>query len=251
MFKALSLALVLGATGTTTVALAGQQVAGAQSAVAVSFQASETHDYTASERALISDILNQAYQTTKADFPQLADAISVELHPINRPGVDALGGVTGRAQRPGVLVLEMSVTYPGGPEAAARAGLLRTGLHEMHHLARGWTIENNAYGPGIVIAGANEGLADVYAEHYEGSETAYPPLDDATFNAWAEEIRALPQNANYGEWMFAHSDGREAIGYRTGAELVRRAMANSGLGIVELSAYSPDEIWRMAGFEGL
>ncbi|EAP88887.1 hypothetical protein OA2633_01024 [Oceanicaulis alexandrii HTCC2633] len=71
------------------------------------------------------------------------------------------------------------------------------------------------------------------------------------FNAWAEEIRALPQNANYGEWMFAHPDGREAIGYRTGAELVRRAMANSGLGIVELSAYSPDEIWRMAGFEGL
>ena len=115
MFKALSLALVLGATGTTTVALAGQQVAGAQSAVAVSFQASETHDYTASERALISDILNQAYQTTKADFPQLADAISVELHPINRPGVDALGtdvAVTVQTKSP--LSMSLPMTVPLG-----------------------------------------------------------------------------------------------------------------------------------------
>ncbi|MBL4544443.1 MAG: hypothetical protein JKP95_00420 [Oceanicaulis sp.] len=80
---------------------------------------------------------------------------------------------------------------------------MRTGLHEMHHLARGWTIENNAFGPGIAIAAANEGLAEIYAEAYEGRETAYEPLDADTFRAWAEEIRALPRRANYGHWMFA------------------------------------------------
>lgn len=251
MFKTLTLALMLGASGMTAVAVASQQVENAQHAVSISFDAGEGHQFSVSERALISQILDAAYQTTKADFPNLADTVSVEIHPIHRPAVDVLGGVTGRAQRPGVLILEMSVTYPGGLEAAARDGLMRTGLHEMHHLARGWTIEGNAFGPGIAIAAANEGLADVYAEQYEGRETAYAPLDAETFNAWAEEIRALPRNANYGEWMFAHPDGREAIGYRTGAELVRQAMANSGLSIVEISAHSPDEIWRMAGFDGL
>ncbi|WP_440957294.1 DUF2268 domain-containing putative Zn-dependent protease [Oceanicaulis sp. LC35] len=249
MFRTLTLALVLGATGSTTVALASQQVSNAQSAVTVAFEASETHDFTASERAAITQVLDAAYQTTKADFPHLTDAVTVEIHPIERPGVDALGGVTGRAQRPGVLILEISATYPGGLEAAAHAGLMRTGLHEMHHLARGWTIEDNQFGYGIAIAAANEGLAEIYAEHYEGRETAYAPLDAETFNAWAEEIRALPYHADYGQWMFAHPDGREAIGYRTGAELVRQAMAHSGLGIVEISARSPDEIWRMAGFE--
>lgn len=249
MFRTLSLALLLGAAGTTTVALDNPATHAVQSAVSVSFASSDRHNFTQSERALITQILDAAYQTAKADFPELADAVTVEIHPIERPGVDALGGVTGRAQAPGLLILEMSVTYPGGLEAAAQAGLMRTGLHELHHLARGWTIEDNAFGPGIAIAAANEGLADVYAELYEGRETAYAPLDGAIFTAWAEEIRALPRNANYGEWMFAHPDGREAIGYRTGAELVRQAMANSGLGIVELSACSPDEIWRMAGFE--
>lgn len=251
MIRKLALALMLGASGATMVALAHQPVESVQSAVSVSFETGAEHDFTASERAVISRILTAAHQTTQADFPALPDRVSVTVVPIHRPGVDALGGVTGRAQRPGELVIELSVTYPGGVEAAAQAGLMRTGLHEMHHLARGWTIENNAFGPGIAIAAANEGLAEIYAEAYEGRETAYEPLDADTFRAWAEEIRALPRRANYGHWMFAHPDGREAVGYRTGAELVRQAMANSGLGIVEISAHSPDEIWRMAGFDGL
>ncbi|WP_439636792.1 DUF2268 domain-containing putative Zn-dependent protease [Oceanicaulis sp.] len=251
MIKALTLALMLGASGTTLVALAHQPVESVQGAVSVSFETGAEHEFTSSERALITHLLAQAHQITNADFPALPDRVSVTIMPIERPGVDALGGVTGRAQRPGELVIELSVTYPGGVEAAAQAGLMRTGLHEMHHLARGWTIENNAFGPGIAIAAANEGLAEIYAEAHEGRETAYEPLDADTFRVWAEETRALPRNANYGHWMFAHPDGREAIGYRTGAELVRRAMANSGLGIVEISAHSPDEIWRMAGFEGL
>ncbi len=251
MFRTLMLALALGASGTTAVALTSQQISNAQAAVSVHFETGADHVFTPTERAVITETLYAAYQITKADFPRLTEAVTIEVHPIHRSSVDALGGVTGRAQRPGGLVLELSVTYPGGLEAAARDGLMRTGLHEMHHLARGWTIENNVYGPGIAIAAANEGLAEIYAEQYEGRETAYAPLDTETFKTWSEEIRALPRNADYGAWMFAHPDGREAVGYRTGAELVRQAMTRSGLGIVELSAYTPDEIWRMAGFDGL
>jgi len=61
-------------------------------------------------------------------------------------------------------------------------------------------------------------------------------------------VRALPVNADYGQWMFSHPDGREAIGYRIGLELVRRAMQRSGLDIVALSEASPEAIWEMAGF---
>ncbi|MCP2679904.1 DUF2268 domain-containing protein [Maricaulaceae bacterium NA33B04] len=212
------------------------------------FEASDSGAFSAAEQARVDTLLDESAAFIARDFPEFADTITVALVPIARPGVDALGGVTGRAQAPGALVLEVSSTYPGGMGEAIEAGLLRTALHEMHHLVRGWTIENNRYGPGIAIAAANEGLAELYSEDIAGSSHAYPPLDDETFTAWAQEILALPGNANYGEWMFAHPDGRKAIGYRTGAELVRRAMANSGLDIIEMSELSPEEIWTLAGF---
>ena len=80
--------------------------------------------------------------------------------------------------------------YPGGLEAQLPK-LTRTMYHEMHHLARGWTILGNQFGPGIAIAAVNEGLAEVFAEIESGVELAsseYPPEADA----WAREILALP-----------------------------------------------------------
>lgn len=221
----------------------------AQTALSLDFTEAEGHVFTDAERSRIETLLIEAYAITKDDFPSLPDQVSIEIMPINRPAVDPLGGVTGRAQRPGVAILELSVTYPGGVMAAAENNLRAVALHELHHLALGWTIENNQFGLGINIATAVEGLAEAYAETYEGVDTTYPPLDDATFRAWGEEILALPTHADYGQWMFTHPDGREAIGYRTGLELVRQAMEQSGLNIIEISALSPDEIWQAAGFE--
>jgi len=249
MFLSLALAASLTSAAPHPATSTPAQIEQAQASVSLSFTASDEYAFTDAERAQIEDIVMEAFAVVKADFPQLPDQVSVRIDPINRPIVDTLGGVSGRAERPGETVLELSVTYPGGVSAAAEAGLMRAALHEFHHLAHGWTIENNRFGPGIDIATALEGLADVYSEHYEGSYGTYPALDDATYMAWASEVRALPWNADYGQWMFSHPDGREAIGYRTGGELVRRAMARSGLDILAISAASPEDIWEMAGFE--
>ena len=249
MFLSLALAAALTSAAPQPVQTSPAQIEQAQASVSLSFTASDAHAFTEAERAQIEAIVLEAYAVTKADFRQLPDQVAVRVDPISRPIVDTLGGVAGRAERPGESVLELSVTYPGGVSAAAESGLMRAALHEFHHLAHGWTIEGNRFGPGIDIATAVEGLAEAYSEHYEGSYGTYPALDDATYSAWATEVRALPWNADYGQWMFAHPDGREAIGYRTGAELVRRAMARSGLDIIAISAASPEDIWEMAGFE--
>jgi hypothetical protein len=87
----------------------------------------------------------------------------------------------------------------------------------------GWTIHGNKFGQGIDIATINEGLADVFAELQVG----YPHgsyTNTVDYDAWAKEILALPKNANYGQWMYAHPDGRAVIGYRTGAYLVKKAI---------------------------
>jgi uncharacterized protein YjaZ len=43
-------------------------------------------------------------------------------------------------------------------------------------------------------------------------------------------------------------DGRTAVGYRTGAWLVKKAMSNSEMSIVELSDLSVSEIYQLAGY---
>lgn len=215
--------------------------------IITSYAETEAGTVAAADQALIETVLEDAYTRTVQHYPDLGP-VEVQIEAIDRPGVDAIGGITGRAQRPGVIVIELSSTYPDGMAAAIEANLARNFLHELHHLTRGWTIEDNAFGPGIHIAAINEGLAVVYSEEMTGQADASGQTPEDP-QAWALEIRDLPLDANYWEWMFDHPDGREAVGYRTGAWLVRQAMANSGLGILELAERSPDEIWRLAGFD--
>jgi len=215
--------------------------------IVANFAEAEAGTFTGAEQAMISDILQDAYARTVQHYPDLG-AVEVDVEVIDRPGVDALGGVTGRAQSPGRIVIQVSATYPDGMAAAIEANLARTILHELHHLARGWTINGNAFGPGIHIAAVNEGLAVVYSEEMTGQADASGRVPDDP-QAWALEIRDLPLDATYWEWMFVHPDGRQAVGYRTGTWLVRQAMANSGLGFFELAERSPDEIWQLAGFD--
>ena len=82
---------------------------------------------------------------------------------------------------------------------------------------------------------------------FTSSKTDSPP-EEAIAHLWALEILALPKDANYGKWMFQHPDGREAIGYRTGNFIVRKAMLNSKKSILSLGKYTPEEIWEMAGY---
>ncbi|MEE2524786.1 DUF2268 domain-containing putative Zn-dependent protease [Hyphobacterium sp. HN65] len=216
--------------------------------VSAEFQSNEHHTFSAEEIALIDARLDAVHAEVEAVYPALADTVSVTVIPVHRPALDALGGVTGRAERPGELVVEISVTYPGGIEAAVETGLRTTMAHELHHTVRGWTMQGNHYGHGIQIAVINEGLATVAAEEITGAVNA-SDLPPENIEEWAEEVLALPQRSNYGEWMFMHPDGREAIGYRTGRWVVRQAMERSGLTIEELTDRSPAAIWALAGFD--
>jgi hypothetical protein len=52
----------------------------------------------------------------------------------------------------------------------------------------------------------------------------------------------------FGQWMYAHPDGRAVIGYRTGAYLVKKAMKRSGKDNFEISKMSVKAIYKLAGY---
>lgn len=212
----------------------------------VSYQDSEEHTFSASEKAAIEAMLSDTYAQVKSIYPDLADEVSVSVRTLARD-LTMVGHVTGMAAAPGRIVIMISSLHPESLEAAARDGLAGTFAHELHHLRRGWTIEGNHYGPGIQIATINEGLAVMFAESITGvSKSGNMQPDEPTSLEWAREIRELPVDADYGSWMFQHPDGRMGVGYRTGRFLVQRALENSGLDIVQLSERTPEEIWALA-----
>lgn len=216
-------------------------------AVSSAFTTNGEFAFADDQKAYIDQVLEETHARVAEFFPELADEVSVTISPVERPALDLLGGVTGRAERPDELLIELSQTYPDGVEVAVRDGLATTFAHELHHTVRGWTMNGNHFGYGIQIAVINEGLATVFAEEMLGAvkQSDLPPDD---VEAWVEEVLALPINSNYGDWMFLHPDGREAIGYRTGRWVVRRAMQRSGLDIVQLTALTPTAIWQLAGY---
>ncbi len=243
-----SLKVLAASAAICAVPLASAQAEETDGAVLTSFESDGEFAFTAGQKARIAEVLEETRARVAQVFPQLASQVRITVLPVNRPALDALGGVTGRADRPDELIVEISQTYPDGIDGAVRDGLETTLVHELHHTVRGWTMNGNHFGHGMQIAVINEGLATVFAEETLGTvqESDLPPPD---IEAWVEEVLALPIDANYGEWMFLHPDGREAIGYRTGRWVVRRAMERSGLGIVELTDFTPAAIWQLAGYD--
>ncbi|WAT17360.1 DUF2268 domain-containing putative Zn-dependent protease [Aurantiacibacter sp. MUD11] len=243
ILKTLAFGTALGASLVTS-AQANETVG----AVHGTFENTDEFTFTDEQMAHIDGVLEETYARVAEVFPEVADQVSVAVLAVNRPALDPLGGVAGRADRPDELVVEISQTYPDGIDGAIEDGMAPTFAHELHHTVRGWTMNGNHFGHGIQIAAVNEGLATVFAEELLGevNQSDLPPAD---IEAWAEEVLALPIDANYGEWMFLHPDGRVAIGYRTGRWVVRRAMERSGLDITELTRLTPATIWQLAGFD--
>jgi uncharacterized protein YjaZ len=201
------------------------------------------------QKTSIERTTKEVMEKTRTLLPDLMHTIQFTINTTGRD-LSAVRGVTGRADRVDEIEITISTSYPGGIDGAVIDGLRATLFHELHHTVRGWTIHGNKFGYGIDIAAINEGLADVFAEIQTGhNHNSYS--DDTDFHAWAQEILALPKTANYGEWMFQHPDGREAIGYRTGTWLVKRALRNSDHDILSLSQQSVGEIYQLAGYEWL
>ena len=207
----------------------------------------EKHQLTEQQKTKIESTTKQTILDFEKVLPELKHPINFTIRVIDRSLHDVYG-VAGRADKDDAVEIFISTTYKDGIDTAIKEGLRGTVFHELHHTLRGWTIYDNKFPSGIDVAAINEGLADVFAEVQIGrGMNKMSKTED--FTSWAHEILALPKSANYGQWMFEHPDGREAIGYRTGAHIVKLAMKNSGKNIVELSSMSIKEIYDLAGFK--
>ena len=217
---------------------------GSKVGLEISFEGIDGNSFKEEDKQRIANIIVESEEKVRTLLPKLSKEIKVTVTLIDR-NIDVVGGVTGRADAPGVVLIEISKVFPGGIYAAVRTALSSIIFHEFHHLVRGWTTEGNKYGAGILIAAVNEGLATVFSEQYTGVEfdaIAYPEnVDD-----WVEEIQTLPKNAIYYHWMNEHPDGRVYIGYRVGRYIIHKAIINSGKDILELSKLSPDDILKLA-----
>lgn len=223
-------------------ALASPQSAESPGGLEIIFE-NTTDSLSAAEQGRITSLIRQAEAEVRTLLPELPDRIRVSVGTLDRD-LTSVGGVTGRADDPVTVVIYISTASEPGVSAAIETGLKPVLYHEFHHLARGWTIRGNSFPSGIPIAAVNEGLANVFSEIYTNTAfagNAYP-VDAAS---WWEEIRDLPVNANYGNWMVEHPDGRQAIGYKAGSYIIRELMANSQYSILDLSALSMEQLFSL------
>jgi uncharacterized protein YjaZ len=244
-FKAVTLtAILLICISMQTVAADNNQQV--QTNVFIEFVDNKTNNLVTRQKNAITVIANSTIKKMHVLMPSLAETIHLKVLVIDRD-LSMVNGVTGRADRVNEIEISLSSIYKGGIDKAIEDGLEVVLFHELHHTVRGWTIYGNKFDQGIDIATINEGLADVFAEIQVGhAHNSYD--ENVDFDSWTKEILALPNDANYGQWMFSHPDGREAIGYRTGAYLIKRALLTSGKNILELSQLSVKDIYRYAGY---
>lgn len=205
--------------------------------------------FTESQKIFISKVISKSEEEVRKLLPNLPDSIKVIVENVDW-NLDIVSGVTGRTEtnNPPLVLVQISNNYKGGVIDSVYQGIKSTIFHELHHLSRGWAIQDNKFSYGIPNAMVNEGLAVVFTEVYTGNINEVNAYTDEADN-WVKEILALPLDASYSDWVMGeHPDGRTYIGYRTGNFLIRRAMNNSGKSILELSELMPNEIIKLAGY---
>lgn len=208
-----------------------------------------TEKITEVQKELIIKTITESENKIRTLLPLLPKEITVTIQITNK-NFEENGGVNGRAERnsPAEVNIEISNIYQGGVSKAIETALIPVIYHEFHHLSRGWAIKDNKHDTEIYIAAVNEGLAVVFSEIYTGVVLPWNKYPD-DIEQWVKEIISLPKNSNYRKWMFQHPDGRLGIGYKAGNFIIRKAMANSGKSILELSKLSHRKILKLAGYK--
>ena len=133
---------------------------------------------------------------------------------------------------------------PRGAMAIAQAQLRSTMFHELHHQVRGWMQRGGRPKGGLLDAVVSEGLATAFERDVAGSSPPWGKYP-AEVADWDVELRALPDDADFMQWMVLHDDGRRWIGYRTGTYIADQAIAMTGKTAAELATTSTDEILRL------
>jgi len=107
--------------------------------VVVQFDPSGVVEVPQGVKALIRTTVTEVARSVEDLLPGLGERIRVTVVTVDRD-LSSVGGVAGRADAPGEVLIEVSAAYPGGLGEAVQAGLPSVLYHEFHHLVRGWTI---------------------------------------------------------------------------------------------------------------
>ena len=150
-------------------------------------------------------------------------------------------GSSATATPPNAIIITVDAGRAGGIESYVTRWLRPVLFHELHHLAR-WQI---VAARSIVDHAVSEGMAAVFERDFAQSETPWAAYGSQVEN-WADEIRALPDDAPMRDWIYAHPDGRQWIGMKVGAYWVDRAAANSGRASIDLIAMPAAAIIALA-----
>ena len=205
--------------------------------------------FTETQKVFIREVISNSEEEVRDLLPNLPDSIKVIVEAVDWD-LDIVSGVTGRTETnsPPLVSIQISNQYKGGVIDSVYQGIKSTVFHELHHLSRGWAIQDNKFSYGIPNAMVNEGLAVAFTEIYTGNIDEVNAYTDEADN-WVKEILALPLDASYSDWVMGeHPDGRTYIGYRAGNFLLKTAMINSRKTILELSELMPNEIIELAGY---
>ena len=85
--------------------------------LAIEFDEGTADGLSESDRNAIVSIVTRSEARVRELLPGLPDSIHVTVGITNR-NIDVVGGVTGRADRPGAITIDLSSVFPGGVVAA-------------------------------------------------------------------------------------------------------------------------------------
>jgi hypothetical protein len=205
----------------------------------VVFYVYDGYTFTQQERRAIETIAEAAARDARALLPDLPPHLIVRVNP-GRKVIEELGSNSSYSL-PNVVYWTVDPSRPGGAIGIARTHLRSTLFYQLHNLSRATHLPSTALMDHVVSTGMAAAFErDAGQQSYPWSE--YPQ----DVGAWVEELRALPEKADFNPWMSRHPDGRRWIGMRAGVYLTDRAKKASGKSAAELITLSTEEVLRLA-----
>ncbi len=176
-----------------------EQSSAIQSALAgltVDYDENAETTLSSDEKKIIQRIAATTYGEVREILPALTGALTIE---IRVESVYQASGDGGYAMSP-TRVRWIVDPSKGNVTDIARSDMRQTLYHEMHHLVRGWTVEDGKPKTSFMDGVVAEGLAVAFERDFAG---ATPPTADypADVADWVEELKALPVDADYRKWM--------------------------------------------------
>lgn len=199
-------------------------------------------------RTVIERIAVETKVEVTRHLPELPPDIAL-LVDVGSNVIDQTGEV-GMAINAQTIRWTLNPDRPEGATAIAIKYLRWTLFHESHHVVRGWLISSRIPSTTFMDAVVAEGLATAFARDAASAVVPWGEYPDDILK-WANELLALPNTretwSRYNQWMFAHPDGRQWIGYKAGTFIADAAIKASGKSAAQLTTTSTAEVLRFAG----